>query len=380
MNTRTLPNRLLNILISLIAVAVLGTLGCSSSSQNPVGTGFDTPQELTSSDPGSPSLDADGRSAQILWYEYDEGSTEPNNTKDEAYQVFHAQLFNGDVDAETDQNDYFSINAFLVPTTIYVKLGWTTDAWLNLYVYDSDLNPVAYNNMETGGPKELFCYELDPGWYYVRVKAFEGASDYRIKFGVGRQLYETANDSMDTTTWIIPDGGTGDEPYRSVVSETLDQNDYLQVQVEEDEAVSATLDWVGLWGTDLNLYLYDSAHNPVVFSNGSACPEAFSSGILDAGTYYIRVRAASGEAIYELDVTVREPIVIDPGKFNQYKVPKWEPPEPPVDIFDFPFNPDEMRPLPEIPPQLIEHGPHGPWNGDEGAELPDLPQMPSFGY
>jgi len=376
MTTKTLSNRIINILISLIAIAVLGTISCSSSSMNPVGTGLDDTQEMTGNNLVSPTLDTQDREAQILWYENPEGSTEPNDTPEQAYQVYHAQLFNGHADASTDVNDYFKIRVQLVPASISVKLGWT-DGSFNLYLYDEDLNPIEALNTAVGSPKEFFQYELEPGDYYVRVKCTWASGDYRIKFGIGRQVNEPSNDTIETTTWNAVDPES--DIIRSVVSETEDQNDYFFVEVEEGEYVSAKLDWVGLSGTNLNVYLYNADYSPIVYSNGSAWPEAFASEVLSAGTYYIRVKAFAGQAIYELEVSAREPLVWDPGKFYYEQVSPWNPPDPP----DYGFDPSKYEnPLQDIPPQWNPFGP-GPgdpfFNNQDDVQV-DMPNLPQFGY
>ena len=364
MKSKTNTTIALKILISLIAIAILGTIGCSNGSSNPVTAGLEEPQAMTNPDlsdsaeaPGDLELAA-ARDAQITWYEYSESATEPNDDYTTAHQVYHAQAFNGYIDDDIDQNDYFKIAVCIIPATIYVHLDWDSDAWVNLYIYeefDGVLTPVVYDNYDTASPKELFEYELPPGTYYVRVKGFEGIANYQIRFGVGRQLFETSNNSFSTPWDVTP--GTLDGPVRSVISNSEDASDYMYFEVMEDDTrLVAELDWVGLAGTDLSLTLYNSSYGYVASIGGTAAPKTLVSPELSPGLYFLRVNAAANEAIYELDVDL-SPILLplDPGKWKIFEWRPWDPfpPDPPfrIDNPGCPMDPVEMPDL-HVPMQF----------------------------
>jgi len=385
MNTKLTATKTIKILICLIALAILGTIGCSSSSTNPVGTDFDNPQDptaLTSFDPQLDSAEApnaDSREAQIFWFQNPELGTEPNNIPAQATTVFHAQAYNGHADSTTDVDDYYRINIAMFPASVYLYLSWTDTAWMNLYLYDEELNPVVYDNFETSGPKELFAYEIDPGVYYVRVKAFTGATDYQVRFGIGRQSYEPLNNSISTTTW---NGVTvGDAYIKSVLNQTEDSADYFIVEIPEDSQAMANVDWVGPYGTDLNLTFYHPTDGVVSHSGSSACPEGLATGHVTPGTYYLRVQATSGNAIYHLKVQI-VPILLplDPKLFELYEIPDIFPPDPPWEL-DIPWIDDPYMfedPGFAMPTQFMHAGPAGPQYSDDGQH--DMPQMPEFGY
>ncbi len=364
MSKKTPANIALKLLISLIAVAFLGTIGCSSNSDNPVAAGLDAPLEMSApapfdaeNGPGDLELAA-VRSSQIVWYEYSESATEPNDDYTLAHPVYHAQAYNGYVDDDIDVDDYFRIDLSFVPASVYVQLSWTSDAWLNLYIYeefDSVLTPVVYDNYDNPGPKELFEYQLDPGTYYIRVKAFEGLADYQIRFGIGRQYHEPANDTITGTTWNVTPPTDG--PVRSVISNTEDTNDYMIINVTDSNTrIVAELDWLGLYGTNLNMTLYDSCLSVVTSIAGTGTPKTLISGSLTPGTYYLRIQATAGEAIYELETEIQMVFLpIDPNKFKIFAWRPWDPfpPDPPFQIErpGCPMDPVDME-FPHIPMQF----------------------------
>ena len=98
-------------------------------------------------------------------------------------------MYNGHVDEETDQNDYYYL-VLSQTGSLYVRLGWyNTDAFLNLYI-----NGVVYDNSENPSAKQLIGLDLPAGTYYVRVEASTAASDYWIRFSPVPMNYECYDD------------------------------------------------------------------------------------------------------------------------------------------------------------------------------------------
>jgi hypothetical protein len=372
MNTKIISTNTLKILLASVLALVLGTIGCSGGASNPV-TG-DTGLEISNynSKAEAEFLTARGeRDVQIVWTSEDEELLEPNDDTGDAIVVQHLDFYQGHVDQDTDQNDYYKIITFAPALDLYIKLGWLGDAWLNVYLYNSGMEPVQYLNGDTGGPKTLYIEDLAPGVYYARVKAFEGTADYGIKFAGGTQVDETDNDDALTTNLSFDEDPDGNKVY-SIVDSGEDQNDYIKVILDEDNTrIQASLDWIATGTADLNLYLYDEDLNPIVFSNGGAKPEAISSGFLSSGTYFLRIKAQSGHAIYGLSVDFKPLLTLPPWFHDQFKdliiIPIPDPDPDPWFDFDFKGLGDGRIMPPQVLPQSIF----------EDIEMPDLPE---FGY
>jgi hypothetical protein len=251
---------------------------------------------------------------------------------------------------------------------LYADLVWSSGDWLNLYIYDHLLNPIAYLNQDTGSPKIIWLDQLQPteNWYryYIRVRAAQGAGDYLLK--VGTKLDHTApgndnniNDDLfewDDSYWPYPYSITNN------VNSEFDKNDYYKLTIDQDmlQLINVHLDWLGSPDANLNVYLYDENYTPIASANTNGRPESFSVKKLNLNegeTYYLRVLALQGAAVYELQVGFKDIIIFPPGLFKDFIVfiPLPLPPDP-EGFFDF------------IPPAF------GNPPDDNG------PQFPSFGY
>jgi hypothetical protein len=365
-------------LLMAIAALALVLAGCTGSSADRVPTVPDQPAAVTSEqsapqvvpdDPAEPE-----RTSQIAWLATAE--IEPNDIPGDGQIVPNFAMVDGSIDAASDQNDYYLVE-MLGPGCIYVKLGWyDPDAWVNLYLYDSGIVPVQYDNADTSSPKQVYVWDLPTGIYYVRVKAQEGSSDYRIKFAFSYNWHEPLNDSIETTAGhsIIAYGSD----YVSCSHPTNDPNDYYEITInskQTDGMLSVTLDWAGPNNPDFNLYIYDVDYNPLAVSNGLAQPETCSIKFPPEGNLYVRVKANGNMAVYDLLAKVYPVLIIDPGPFYDFEpqpIP-WPPPDPPWLIFHD-FDPWAAGGGISFPGQWVMFNPQ--------PEPPamDLPQLPGFGF
>ena len=293
-------SKTLNILLSIAMISVLATIGCTAGGSNPVTGEFD---------PMSGDADTTTpRESQMYYWSADEATYEPNNTAGTGASVTSGNLFLGHADAVTDQNDYFQVT-YGEAFSLSIRLEWKSGAWMNIYLYNSAETLVGYLNAKTASPKVLNFYGLAPGTYYVRVKAFEGASDYTLGFLIGTNDHEPENNSMDTLTYNV----SQDINLTSVINTTGDPDDYYKVQIPTGNFnFYLSLDWEGSTGTDMNLYLYNSAKALLQSSSGSSKPEKISAGWVTGGTFYIRAKAAAGKGIYQLHIRISEPFSLPP--------------------------------------------------------------------
>jgi hypothetical protein len=87
------------------------------------------------------------------------------------------------------------------------------------------------------------------------------------------------------------------------VSETADQNDYFKIVLTEQSSVFTELKWSGsAW---LNFYIYNADLEPVTYLNeNTGSPKIRSMWQYFSGTFYLRVKAITGEADYRLRISI----------------------------------------------------------------------------
>jgi len=369
-------------LLMAIAVFALVLAGCTGSSADRIPTVPDQPAGAAS-EQSAPQVVADEpaapeRTSQIAWIGMAE--VEPNDTHEDSQFVPNFAMVDGSIDAAGDQNDYYQVELLEGPGCVYVKLGWyDPDAWVNLYLYNSDIEPVHYNNMDAPSPKQVYWWDLPMGIYYVRVKAQEGSSDYRIKFAFSANRHEPLNDSIETTAGnsLVVYGSN----YVSCSHSSNDPNDYLEITINAKQAggmLSVTLDWAGPNDPDFNLYIYDVDYNPLAVSNGLGQPETCSLKYPPEGNLYIRVKANAGMGVYDLLAKVYPVFIIDPHilyDFEPQPIP-WPPPDPPWEIFGD-FDPWVASGPFAWPGQWVMFNPQPE---PPGGWKMELPQLPSFGF
>jgi hypothetical protein len=261
---------------------------------------------------------------RIEWTEIDEAAIEPNNAETEATVVTDGTQVNGMVDAAGDVNDYFMVE-LTEPSTLIAQLKWTNSAWLNLYIYDSAMEPITYLNENTPSPKVLSFWQHDAGTYYIRVKAIAGASSYTLKVAVGTQIGEPDNDAYDTTGTTI---SAVHVPVKSVVADGVDGVDYYKVNIPGGcEGASVTLDWLGSSDANLDFEILNDMGTKLMTADSSSNYETVYSQNVPQGTYYIAVKAIAGRAVYQLDVDADINLRIDIPIYME-RVPIWQPPFP----------------------------------------------------
>jgi len=366
-----------------VLLLILTATACTSAPSSQAPTAPAVPGELSSDQPGRTVAPVDEtspeRDSQIVWSATPEG--EPNDSTANAQYVTDFHYVDGTVDSGGDQNDYYYLGLD-EPGCIYAKLGWTNpDATLNLYLYDSEVQPVDYDSTISGSPKDVYAWEAPSGTYYLRVKASWGASSYRLKVAALENIIEPENDTIETMDAALPIAFN--TPWRSAANSELDQNDYYKVYIDTQVAagiLDVNLDWFGPPDPNFNVYLYEEDYTPVAYSNGSAQPEVFTVMYPPEGTFYIRVKAFSGAGVYELTTKTHPVYIFDPGKLYEYEYPPfpWPDPGPVHDILDK-YGPEMFEtPLFDVPPQYGPHFGLGP--GGYGDWAFDNPFDTGFGF
>jgi hypothetical protein len=265
---------------------------------------------------------------RIEWTEVDEAPSEPNNDVDHALTVTDGTIINGHAAVGVDENDYYRVTWTGDPQSLFVRLTWVGPAWLNVYIYDADLDPITYLNENTPSPKTLSMWQYNQGVFYVRVRAPGGESDYQLKFGIAGQISEPQNDVLDTTDLLI---GAYKSPLKSVVCTSADPVDYFMVSIPSGcKSATITLDWFGSQDANLDFEVYGPNGVKVATADDSTDFETLFSPNVPAETYYIAVKAICGRAMYQLVVDSEVDMKIHIPPFELLRIPIWSPPWPDI--------------------------------------------------
>ncbi|HDS30970.1 MAG TPA: hypothetical protein ENN67_08010 [Firmicutes bacterium] len=334
MRPKTLKRTILFAILSVIACGILGS-GLNALPMYEIDREKIMMPSIYEKMPGLWDLLNQNR---IEWTSVSETDSEPNNDKDHAMTITGNVIISGSVSETTDQNDYYKVT-WTEPTSMFVKLTWLGSAWLNVYIYDSNLNPITYLNENTPSPKHLSMWQYNSGTFYIRVRAAAGSSNYTLKVGTAGQIGEPDNDAFNTTGLSISPLNV---PIRSVVCTSADPVDFFSVTIPEGcTGATISLDWFGSQDANLDFAIYGP--NGVELHNVAASTdfETLYSQDVPANTYYIAVKAVYGRAMYQLVVDAEIDVKIFIPRFPiEYERRPWDPP--------FPFFDDIRIKNPEI--------------------------------
>ncbi|HEX9744408.1 MAG TPA: hypothetical protein VGB30_03180 [bacterium] len=367
-------------ILAFSILALLLSISCSSSGSSPVNAGYDPPDIQNPSQTDNRinflPVDEPERGSQIVWDLFNEAITEPNDTWEDAYVLFDLtdQLKRypfkqhvGFVDSSTsDANDWFQLKfsdlSGYQARSIYVKLGWLGTEWLNVYIYDKDLNPVAYlNEDQGGGPKELWLYDVDKDKapYYIRIRSAAGATEYYLKVAAcldyggawGDNELDPTNPAPKENEWWIDA-----LPVTNSVDSVYDTDDYFRLYVSsnDDPFIRFIFDWLGSEDAELNLSFYDKYGQLVKTTTLNGLPKSFVVNTFeldDIDTYcYFGVHAVSGQAVFCIPIWYQEvysdwgPAIFD----NPPVIPSPGPPSP-EPIFHWGARPEDDFPFTQVP-------------------------------
>ncbi|MHB8051639.1 MAG: cell wall-binding repeat-containing protein, partial [Coriobacteriia bacterium] len=212
----------------------------------------------------------------------------------------------GMLDEDADPDDVYSVSlAGGDRFTVTVAAGAGLDADLLLYGPDSDTIltgvPVAGSAAVGVAGTETFVFDI-PGTaaaadYYVDIRARSGLGAYTATYTVGDLPAGAWEDETDALP-ITLGSRLGS------LDVLTDANDLYSVSIAAGQRL--TLGMLGPVGADFDIYVYGPDATgvldtmPVVWSNDSVSNESLVFDCLANGTYYVEVRAFSGDGAYTL--------------------------------------------------------------------------------
>ena len=229
--------------------------------------------------------------------------------------------FQGWVDENWDENDYFAID---VPMnwTSWASVSWNnSSADLDLYMYSSSGSSLDYSASSFDNPEEVSGNSSSIGGttIYYRVLVYSGSGvDYNLTIGIANLSASPAYNQNDANSGgdagdVFSDAlvlSANNSTYYGWISDSSDNDDIYSVSIPSGFAITADLSWNNS-GNNFDLGLYDEAQS-MIDSSLYDNPETVSSGSTDVSntTVYILVQSSSGwwgnggEGDYTLNITL----------------------------------------------------------------------------
>ena len=194
--------------------------------------------------------------------------------------------FQGWVDENWDENDYFAID---VPMnwTSWASVSWNnSSADLDLYMYSSSGSSLDYSASSFDNPEEVSGNSSSIGGttIYYRVLVYSGSDvDYNLTIGIANLSASPAYNQNDANSGgdagdVFSDAlvlSANNSTYYGWISDSSDNDDIYSVSIPSGFAITADLSWNNS-GNNFDLGLYDEAQS-LIDSSINGNPESVSS-------------------------------------------------------------------------------------------------------
>ena len=215
-----------------------------------------------------------------------------------------ARTFSGEVDRDTNVIDYRRFTLTARRTMRFELSGLTANA--DLYLESWSGTTLAESDF-SGTADDAFVHTLDAGTYYVGVAAVAGGAPIGYQLSLSRQsnpqspppaeevVRPTVHDFGDLTTLASA------RTFSDTVNRDTNRDDFLRFTLSDQRTMRFELYNLT---ADADLYLENSAGTLISTSRRGGTDDDTIVEALDAGTYYVRVRAfVPGSIDYALRVS-----------------------------------------------------------------------------
>lgn len=219
---------------------------------------------------------------------------------------------------DSDLEDWYRFNVDTSSDFSLILNGLSADADVELFSGSGevDFNSILDSSEAAGTGDEAINLNLDPGTYSIRVKQYEGDTNYNLT--VTATPYEVAPDRAGNTLSEARDLGLiGEIQVNDFVGNT-DAVDFYRFSLDGSNSFDFSLDTTTAGATAILEVIQDSNGNGVV-DEGEVLTDSTASvnspgnrfGSLNAGTYYLRVAQGSAETNYQLDLLATPGSLVD---------------------------------------------------------------------
>jgi len=205
----------------------------------------------------------------------------------------------GVIGGSTDNFDYYRFSLNNVSTFNLSLTGLSQNADVTLY--DTNGNFIVSSSNSNATPESINGL-LEPGTYFARVSSFNSPTNYNLSLTATPTSIGGDGAGNDFVSARNLGNLTGSSSFQDFVGSS-DSLDYYRFSLSNVSTFNLSL--TGL-SKDANVTLYDTNGNFIVSSsNSNTTPESIN-GLLEPGTYYVRVsnfNSFSGNTIYNLGLS-----------------------------------------------------------------------------
>lgn len=173
---------------------------------------------------------------------------------------------------------------------------------VELTLFNSKKKAVAFSDENDGKP-EFIRQKLNAGVYFLKVKRITGKIKYQIKTSTFELSGNNFKSALSlTSTQKTSDRISGKYSYTGVIgskstSGESENEAFYQFNLTERSSFLGLLSGLK---ADCDIELYDSKRQVITFSSGTGVTSELLNQVLDAGTYYVKIKAKGASTKYKL--------------------------------------------------------------------------------
>jgi len=220
-------------------------------------------------------------------------------------EALKVNLKNGKVALKGSLNDsndvtFYRFN-FLNRSNCDISLG-KLPGNVELTLFNSKRKAVAFSDENDGKP-EFIRQKLNAGVYFLKVKRITGKIKYQVKTSIAELSGNSFKSALNlTSTQKTSDRMSGKYSYTGVIGSkntTIkgENEAFYQFNLTERSSFFGLLSGLK---ADCDIELYDSKRQVITFSSGTGVTSELLNQVLDAGTYYVKIKAKGASTKYKL--------------------------------------------------------------------------------
>lgn len=209
--------------------------------------------------------------------------------------------FKGSLNASSDVT-FYQFN-FANRSNCNISLG-KLPGNVELTLFNGKKKAIAFSNEHDGKP-EFIRQKLNAGVYFLKIKRITGEIKYQVK----TSIVELGGTTFKNALSLAPAGDDDDRvsgkySYTGTIGGSDDNDDsndsdgsFYQFSLTERSSFFGLLEGLK---ADCDIELYDSNRQVITFSSGTGITSESLSQVLEAGTYFVKIKAKGASTKYKL--------------------------------------------------------------------------------
>ena len=204
--------------------------------------------------------------------------------------------FKGSLNESSDVT-FYRFN-FLNRSNCNISLGQLPGN-VELTLFNNKKKAIAFSDENDGKP-EFIRQKLNAGVYFLKIKRITGEIKYQVKTSIVELGGNSFTDALTIASTDDDDSRvSGKYSYKGTIGGGKGSEDeaFYQFSLTERSSFFGLLEGLK---ADCDIELYDSNRQVITFSSGTGVTSELLSQVLDAGTYYVKIKSKGDSTKYKL--------------------------------------------------------------------------------